>query len=936
MARAARTAAALGLAALGRQDLLAAAAEAVTCPPPQDPYTSEPIAFGWPLTPNDWSYTYTDCWSKKEGGHAMCSGLRQSPMDLAVTKDVEDGGYGRGALGDAAAYVDLEQKRGETSQVRISPYLRSALIEKDFGSLTLRSPTGEKVIYDAFQVHLTASSMHTVNGKHYDGEIMIFHKPRGSANMMEDGVILSAFVRKSANETSPLFSQMGFRESNTMPASTEPYWPVGGDVNVASELKKVLKGNAWFYNGSVPVPPCSETVKYFVLEDVLPVGEKQLAMLHEMLRTWAAGNQALLWRDENKRTPVERNRRIVANTLEVGGDHQDISCKAMSKEDQMRSSVCWKYMEPTCGDRSQSPVLLQASKAMEAQGMRESAADIAHYKVPPRSAAIMVQPSMYTLKAEPKAAGDWFGHLELHGRSFPVRSISVKAISSHVFADAEGARTQYAGELVLEHSLFGDRVVDIEDYPEYNPIEHTVLMTVPIKLGKENPILRQMGLGVTAFKSSVRDGQTYSPLEDIDLMTGLQKSLQGNWFWYNGSMLEPPCREGIKWLVLEEPLEASMAQLNFLALKVPGTASTRLTATQTGVDPHEYLNHLPPHAVQIDHVCPHPDTPFSYLNTHCWHHCKIGCSQTCAEGKLQSPIDIDTSKATVVKNDNFLHICRWKPVSRLHVVNNGHSFTIANQQMGYIDMVGENGFMAYYQVMQIHVHMPSEHTINGKQYHGEIHIVHAKQVTVEELDTNDLLVAAIPLEIGAQENPLLRQLLFPTNARHDILGQQEYEESDYPVDLMRALGPVIDGPFYTYNGSLTTPPCTEGVKWMVFETPQSMSAEQWVYFKKYFANPANNRPIQPLGERRLARNSLQVPGEEAELKMWDYFGGREYGHDARDPGEGWIFLPVIVAFIFCIVAFFATTPSEDPKRRAEAAGGLSEMIGRSSYSPIKD
>merc|ERR1712048_463758 len=106
---------------------------------------------------------------------------------------------------------------------------------------------------------------------------------------------------------------------------------------------------------------------------------------------------------------------------------------------------------------------------------------------------------------------------------------------------------------------------------------------------------------------------------------------------------------------------------------------------------------------------------------------------------------------------------------------------------------------------------------------------------------------------------------------------------------MRAFGPVMEGPFYRYSGSLTTPPCTETVKWFIFQKTLPMSASQWLAFKDIYPNPGNNRPIQPLHDRKVMINSF----EEGVPKDYDFFLNRAMARDRRRPDSRMIVIPVI-------------------------------------------
>mmetsp|Transcript_2880 Transcript_2880/g.8579 ORF Transcript_2880/g.8579 Transcript_2880/m.8579 type:complete len:149 (+) Transcript_2880:1-447(+) len=144
---------------------------------------------------------------------------------------------------------------------------------------------------------------------------------------------------------------------------------------------------------------------------------------------------------------------------------------------------------------------------------------------------------------------------------------------------------------------------------------------------------------------------------------------------------------------------------------------------------------------------------------------------------------------------------------------------------------------------------------------------------------------------------------------------------------MRAFGPVIDGPFYRYDGGLTTPPCSEVVKWFVFETPLTMSSQQWLAFKELYPNPQNNRPVQPLNGRKVARNSF----EQGNAKDYDFFLSRDSGRNRRSPNAALILFPIGGTVLLCAVIMVSVFVREEKRLRKQSAGGLAETIGKGQY-----
>ncbi len=193
----------------------------------------------------------------------------------------------------------------------------------------------------------------------------------------------------------------------------------------------------------------------------------------------------------------------------------------------------------------------------------------------------------------------------------------------------------------------------------------------------------------------------------------------------------------------------------------------------------------------------------------------------CASGKEQSPIDITRSKMEDIGNIRF----HYKS-SKLNIVNNGHTIQVNNDKGSSIRIDGEK-----YDLVQFHFHTPSEHTIEGSRYPMEMHLVHKNK-------KGNLAVVGVMMVVG-KHNSLLESLW-------DNLPPKEGKENLKEKIDMVALLPSGERTF-RYAGSLTTPPCSQGVKWNVLLAPISISNEQLTAFQDIFKN--NSRPIQPIRNR---------------------------------------------------------------------------------------
>jgi carbonic anhydrase len=196
---------------------------------------------------------------------------------------------------------------------------------------------------------------------------------------------------------------------------------------------------------------------------------------------------------------------------------------------------------------------------------------------------------------------------------------------------------------------------------------------------------------------------------------------------------------------------------------------------------------------------------------------------TCKTGKYQSPINIVTAAPTVVENLAFND--RATP---LKMINNGHTIQVNIGTESTIQVYGKA-----YTLLQLHFHSPSEHTMNGKQYAMEIHLVHKN-------DEGQLAVVGVLMQPG-KPHPLLQTLIaqFPTDVNQEKVVQNVRVN---PKDFFPR-----KTQYYYYNGSLTTPPCSEGVAWFVMKTPIEVSAEQVSQCTAVMHQ--NARPVQPLHDR---------------------------------------------------------------------------------------
>lgn len=204
--------------------------------------------------------------------------------------------------------------------------------------------------------------------------------------------------------------------------------------------------------------------------------------------------------------------------------------------------------------------------------------------------------------------------------------------------------------------------------------------------------------------------------------------------------------------------------------------------------------------------------------------------ETCAKGRNQSPIDISSTVKAELPALQFSY-----GSAEPTIVNNGHTVQV-NLPAGSQLKVGEQT----YELLQFHFHTPSEETIKGKHLPMVAHFVHKN--AAGQLGVVAVLFQSSPVAKNAAYAPVFDHLPRPS---------EKISVEGLVLDVASLL-PTERG-YYSFEGSLTTPPCSESVQWMVLKKPVALGYEQIKSFRRLFN--ANARPVQPLNGR-VVKESL--------------------------------------------------------------------------------
>lgn len=206
--------------------------------------------------------------------------------------------------------------------------------------------------------------------------------------------------------------------------------------------------------------------------------------------------------------------------------------------------------------------------------------------------------------------------------------------------------------------------------------------------------------------------------------------------------------------------------------------------------------------------------------------------QTCRSGQAQSPINIEGSGFSLdVGSLDFNY-----QDTPLTIVNNGRTVRVDYQPGSSLTLEDKE-----YELVQFHFHQPSEHLIKGRAAAMEAHFVHRDRAT------GDLVVLAVLMSEGEKNKALesIWRQISPSDS-------QAEKVADLTINALQLL-PENSRQYYRYRGSLTTPPCSEIVTWLVLKQPISVSKSQLYSFDRVVGN--NARPVQALNQRSLLESN---------------------------------------------------------------------------------
>lgn len=211
--------------------------------------------------------------------------------------------------------------------------------------------------------------------------------------------------------------------------------------------------------------------------------------------------------------------------------------------------------------------------------------------------------------------------------------------------------------------------------------------------------------------------------------------------------------------------------------------------------------------------------------------------ETCGRGHQQSPVDLPVATGADIAATAPARLEVFHHEHALDVANNGHTVAVTYDDGDRLSLDGTD-----YRLVQYHFHAPSEHTVGGEHFPLELHLVHRAA-------SGALAVVGVLIEHGAA-NAAYAAVVDHLPTAPGASAHLEH----VAVDIDALLPPARQA--FTYAGSLTTPPCTEGVRWLVLRTPVALGSAQIGQLERVLHH--NNRPVQARYERPLGTTTVDT------------------------------------------------------------------------------
>jgi len=828
------------------------------------------------------AWIYAEGWEEKASEEAqartwggLCAtGREQSPVNVVTSKVHTAADAPQSLTTSFSADLAWVKNTGHGVQLfETHPDTHALDAEADAVSANGGTPKGHSMIngakYNFYQVHWHTPSENTVDGVEYPLEAHFVHQLADGAEGagIDSGSVVGTLHRLAVIG---LLYELG--ECNTF---LDAFWDafpekkgfapyLGADLDFNAKLSAALAEGYYHWWGSLTTPPCTEGVSWNLLKKKETVCQRQIDVLKEALVATQNGVGF------NNRVPQPLYNRVVSfvpndaaarvPTALTPGEKWVYAASGETKANELKQAQTWPGLCST--GHEQSPIDVVTSEAVTVTGhgtptietffsaelawVKNTGHGLQLFETHPETHALDGTDTASTPDGTPKGYsminGAKYNFYQVHwhspsentvdGKSFPLEAHFV-----HQLADGPASPGTLVGGY---HRL--------------------AVIGLLYEIGECNAFLDYFWNTFPATKGYA----AYSGAA-LDFNAKLAEAIvEGYYQWY-GSLTTPPCTEGVSWNLLKQTQTVCQRQVDVL--------TNALAATQSGIG----FNNRVPQPLN------HRVVAFTQGNGK-WLYAKKGekmanaAVQTatwnglCATGQEQSPINVVTAK-TVASNvvpagsKSVPAISTHISAALEYVINTGHGAQLFATHPATHDLVrGEVQVMAdgqpkgysmingaKYNFYQVHWHTPSENTIDGEEFPLEAHFVH-------QLDDSNLVggyhrLAVIGLLYELGECNTFLDYFWADFTENKGVAAYEGEALDFNAKLSAALA---EG-YYHWYGSLTTPPCTEGVSWNLLKVRQTVCQRQVDVLKAALGATQNglefnNRVPQPLNHRVVRLN----------------------------------------------------------------------------------
>jgi carbonic anhydrase len=514
----------------------------------------------------------------------------------------------------------------------------------------------------------------------------------------------------------------------------------------------------------------------------------------------------------------------------------------------------WRDFYPHCAGDAQSPVNFSAASVDVRNGT--ALEHVLNYRAWELSEGLEVVNNGHSMEA----IGN-FGSLALPTGNFDAKQIQFHFPAEHVLPDG----SLPDGEMQVIHQKEGSSGTD-----------DLAVVAIPLRVGNLSDVEESFydSLGFHGSLYSLPEPDHSMPLQDsaiVDLRALLDGKFEEGFLHYTGSLTTPPCSETVHWYYLLQSLQAPVSFAQAFKDRFPDPMNSRpvqalhsrkIVKNDIAIDDNEFdgtstiADTGKGKIVSIPNFDPEVLTHWSYLSATDWHSKYDACG-----GTRQSPIDVKLGNES--ENSEFSELAIYRkvgPFANFTLANTGHTLHV-NADFGTLSL--PNG---EYIAKQINFHFPAEHSVEGSLMAGEIQIIHQREGAT---GVDDIAVVSILLDEG---NATLESFLFfgtlGFGATLPQVGEQLMLPNTTTLSLSEVFQAQLASGFVHYTGSLTAPPCSEGVHWFIMKKPFAVGKAMIQNWKEVMTLD-NNRPVQKLNGREVVHDSIETMEEGEEYPQPD-------------------------------------------------------------------